>query len=116
MSVRAAESARTVLIRGTRRYRPSGPEAPSDRMQFMTERETPSVDGLVIGILGGTGDQGRGLARRFALAGHPVIIGSRRHERAHAAAEEIAQETGPNVRGLANAEAAREAGVVIAAV
>jgi len=82
----------------------------------MTERETPSVDGLVIGILGGTGDQGRGLARRFALAGHPVIIGSRRHERAHAAAEEIAQETGPNVRGLANAEAAREAGVVIAAV
>jgi hypothetical protein len=29
-------------------------------MQTMTERETPSVDGLVIGILGGTGDQGRG--------------------------------------------------------
>ena len=27
----------------------------------MTEREAPSVDGLVIGILGGTGDQGRGL-------------------------------------------------------
>ena len=48
----------------------------------MTERETPSVDGLVIGILGGTGDQGRGLARRFALAGHPVIIGSRSAERA----------------------------------
>jgi len=85
-------------------------------MQFMTERETPSVDGLVIGILGGTGDQGRGLARRFALAGHPVIIGSRSRERAHAAAQEIAQETGPNVRGMANAEAAREASVVIAAV
>jgi len=81
-------------------------------MQLMTERETPSVDGLVIGILGGTGDQGRGLARRFALAGHPVIIGSRSHERAHAAAQEI----GNHVRGLANAEAAREASVVIAAV
>jgi len=81
-------------------------------MQFMTERETPSVDGLVIGILGGTGDQGRGLARRFALAGHPVIIGSRSHERAHAAAQEI----GNHVRGLANADAAREASVVIAAV
>ncbi len=78
----------------------------------MTERETPSVDGLVIGILGGTGDQGRGLARRFALAGHPVIIGSRSHERAHAAAQEI----GHDVRGLANADAAREASVVIAAV
>jgi NADPH-dependent F420 reductase len=82
----------------------------------MTERETPSVDGLVIGILGGTGDQGRGLARRFALAGHPVIIGSRSHERADAAARQIAQETGNHVRGLANADAAREAGVVIAAV
>ena len=78
----------------------------------MTERETPSVDGLVIGILGGTGDQGRGLARRFALAGHPVIIGSRRLERAQAAAQGI----GPNVRGLANAEAARQADLVIAAV
>jgi len=52
----------------------------------MTERETPSVDGLVIGILGGTGDQGRGLARRFALAGHQVLIGSRSAERAEAAA------------------------------
>jgi len=78
----------------------------------MTERETPSLDGLIIGILGGTGDQGRGLARRFALAGHPVIIGSRSRDRAHAAA----QETGHHVRGLANAEAAREASVVIAAV
>jgi 8-hydroxy-5-deazaflavin:NADPH oxidoreductase len=35
------------------------------------------LDRLVIGVLGGTGDQGRGLARRLALAGHRVIIGSR---------------------------------------
>jgi len=81
-------------------------------MPSMTERETPSVDGLVIGILGGTGDQGRGLARRFALAGHPVIIGSRSRERAQAAALQI----GHDVRGLANRDAAREASVVIAAV
>ena len=78
----------------------------------MTERETPSVDGLVIGILGGTGDQGRGLARRFALAGHQVIIGSRSSERAAAAAREI----GHGVQGLANADAARGASVIIAAV
>ena len=78
----------------------------------MTERETPTVDGLVIGILGGTGDQGRGLARRFALAGHQVIIGSRSSERAAAAAREI----GHGVQGLANADAARGASVVIAAV
>ena len=31
----------------------------------------PDVATLAIGILGGTGDQGRGLARRFALAGNP---------------------------------------------
>ncbi|HMI23276.1 MAG TPA: NADPH-dependent F420 reductase [Streptosporangiaceae bacterium] len=78
----------------------------------MTERETPSVDGLVIGILGGTGDQGRGLARRFALAGHQVIVGSRSSERAAAAAQEI----GHGVQGLANADAARGASVIIAAV
>ena len=65
----------------------------------MTERETPSVDGLVIGILGGTGEQGRGLARRFALAGHPVIIGSRSHERAHAVAQgDRARRPGPGQR------------------
>jgi hypothetical protein len=81
-------------------------------MHTMTERETPSVDGLVIGILGGTGDQGRGLARRFALAGHQVLIGSRSGERAEAAAEQL----GHGVRGQANAAAAREADVVIAAV
>jgi 8-hydroxy-5-deazaflavin:NADPH oxidoreductase len=78
----------------------------------MTEHETPSVDGLVIGILGGTGEQGRGLGRRFAMAGNPVIIVSRSHDRAHAVAREI----GPNARGLANRDAAREASLVIAAV
>ena len=78
----------------------------------MTEHETPSVDGLVIAILGGTGEQGRGLARRFAMAGHQVIIGSRSHDRAHA----IAREVGHGVRGLANRDAAREAALVIAAV
>ena len=42
----------------------------------MTEHEVPSVDGLVIAILGGTGEQGRGLARRFALAGNMVLTGA----------------------------------------
>jgi 8-hydroxy-5-deazaflavin:NADPH oxidoreductase len=81
-------------------------------MKLVTEKETPSVDGQVIGILGGTGEQGRGLARRFAMAGHPVIIGSRVHDRAYAVAREI----GHDVRGLANRDAAREATLVIAAV
>jgi len=70
------------------------------------------VHGMVIGILGGTGDQGRGLAFRFALAGHPVIIGSRSAERARQTADQI----GHGVRGMANRDAAHEARLVIAAV
>ena len=50
----------------------------------------PDVSGLTVGILGGTGDQGRGLAYRFARAGQQVLIGSRSAERAAEAAAEIA--------------------------
>ncbi len=78
------------------------------------ETAQPAVADLVIGILGGTGPEGRGLARRFALAGHTVLIGSRSEDRAVAAAAGL--DAGPNVRGLPNAAAAREAGVVIVAV
>jgi NADPH-dependent F420 reductase len=75
---------------------------------------TEDVGNLVIGVLGGTGDQGRGLAYRFASAGNPVIIGSRSAERAVAAAETL--HPGRGIRGMTNADAAREADVVIAAV
>lgn len=74
--------------------------------------DLPDVSGLVIGVLGGTGDQGRGLAYRFARAGQKVIVGSRAAERAIAAAEEI----GHGVAGADNAECARRADVVIVAV
>ena len=53
------------------------------------------VADLIVGVLGGTGDQGRGLAYRLAAAGNPVIIGSRSAERAQAAAAEL----GAGVRG-----------------
>jgi NADPH-dependent F420 reductase len=76
--------------------------------------ETPDVAGLSIGILGGTGDQGKGLARRFALAGHSVIIGSRSAERARQAAESLGD--GLRARGEENPVAAREADIVIVAV
>jgi 8-hydroxy-5-deazaflavin:NADPH oxidoreductase len=82
----------------------------------MTDHEAPDASRLVVGILGGTGHQGRGLARRLALAANQVIIGSRSAERAQAAAAKIRKETGPNVRGLANRDTARAADVVIAAV
>lgn len=70
--------------------------------------------GLVVGVLGGTGDQGQGLARRLAAAGNPVIIGSRSAQRAAAAAAGLGGE--PQIRGMANEDAARAADVVIVAV
>jgi 8-hydroxy-5-deazaflavin:NADPH oxidoreductase len=76
--------------------------------------ESPDVSGLRIGILGGTGDQGKGLARRFALAGHPVVIGSRSAERAQQAAESLGE--GLDASGAENAAVARETDVVIVAV
>lgn len=75
---------------------------------------SPGVAQLAIGVLGGTGDQGRGLARRFAVAGNPVIIGSRSAERAAAAAAGLGGE--PGIRGMTNQDAARAADVVIVAV
>jgi NADPH-dependent F420 reductase len=85
----------------------------------MTEQDVlagmgTDVGALVIGILGGTGDQGRGLARRFAVAGNPVVIGSRSAERAAAAAASLGE--GLPVRGEANGDAAAAADVVIVAV
>jgi NADPH-dependent F420 reductase len=69
---------------------------------------------LTIGILGGTGDQGRGLARRLAMAGYRVIIGSRDAGRASAAAESLGG--GLLISGAPNAEVALESDVVIAAM
>ncbi|MER5646954.1 NADPH-dependent F420 reductase [Streptosporangium sp. NPDC002524] len=74
--------------------------------------DIPDVSKISIGILGGTGDQGKGLARRFALAGHTVLIGSRSEERAQTAAESI----GGSVRGADNSAVAAEADVVIVAI
>ncbi|MFI6548600.1 NADPH-dependent F420 reductase [Streptomyces prunicolor] len=74
--------------------------------------DLPDVSGLVVGVLGGTGPQGKGLAYRLAEAGQKVIIGSRAAERAQAAAEEL----GHGVEGADNAETARRSDVVIVAV
>jgi hypothetical protein len=70
------------------------------------------VSHLSLAVLGGTGEQGRGLARRFALAGHRVVIGSRSLERAAEAASELHGA----VTGATNADAAAQADVVIVAV
>src|SRR5687768_562933 len=76
----------------------------------------PDVSGHVVGILGGTGDQGRGLAIRLAQAGQRVLIGSRNAERAEASAKEIAAIAGGDVRGAENASVARDSDLIIIAV
>ncbi len=70
-----------------------------------------------IAILGGTGDQGLGLALRFAKAGREVVIGSRRAEKAERAVKEV-QVAVPEARvsGFENPEATRRAGIVIVSV
>ena len=65
-----------------------------------------------VAVLGGTGPQGRGLARRFAAAGIPVVIGSRTSERAQEAAASLPGA----VSGAVNAEAAAQGDIVIVAV
>ncbi|MBL1066655.1 NADPH-dependent F420 reductase [Streptomyces sp. 7-21] len=79
--------------------------------------DLPDVSRLTVGVLGGTGDQGRGLAYRFGRAGQRVIIGSRAAERAQAVAEELRGlgVTG-TVTGADNAACARDSDIVIVAV
>ncbi|SDK68926.1 reduced coenzyme F420:NADP oxidoreductase [Actinopolyspora mzabensis] len=71
---------------------------------------------LTVGVLGGTGAQGKGLAIRWAQAGLKVLIGSRSADRAGEAAEEIAATSGGSALGRSNADCAAEADVVLAAL
>lgn len=72
----------------------------------------------VIAILGGTGDLGTGLARRWAQAGYEVVIGSRTQDKAEAAAadlKKIMDERGVKtvaVRAADNLAAAQAADIV----
>jgi hypothetical protein len=72
----------------------------------------------VLAILGGTGDLGTGLARRWAQAGYEVIIGSRTQEKAEAAVADLGEvmaERGVaeiSVRAMENLAAAEAADIV----
>ena len=74
--------------------------------------DLPDVSTLTVGVLGGTGEQGRGLAYRWAQAGQRVIIGSRDEQRAQA----VAADLGATVEGATNVVCAARADVVVAAV
>ena len=65
--------------------------------------------GMRIGVLGGTGPAGQGIAARFADAGHTVILGSRDRAKAEAVVDELRRQWGERVQTLVpgtNADAA----------
>lgn len=75
----------------------------------------------VIAVLGGTGNLGLGLARRWAYAGEDVVIGSRTAEKALAAAEEVRQfcasrDRKAKIFGTDNLAAAQAADIVVLTV
>lgn len=73
---------------------------------------------LTIGVLGGTGKEGKGLAFRWARAGYRILIGSRSSERAVKTASEIMEllEGTPSVVGTSNLDAAEQANIVVLTV
>jgi len=76
----------------------------------------------VLAILGGTGDLGTGLARRWAQAGYEVVIGSRTADKAQAAVADLQQVMAGRgigavqVRGADNLAAAQAADIVVLTV
>lgn len=78
----------------------------------MTENgSTPTIP-----ILGGTGALGSGLAKRWAKSGARVVIGSRDAGRAQEAADKLAEESGGDLIGMTNEDAARAADIVFLTV
>jgi NADPH-dependent F420 reductase len=72
---------------------------------------------LTLGVLGGTGKEGKGLALRWARAGYNVIIGSRTAEKAAAAAQELNERLGgEQVRGMLNPQAAAACDIAVLTV
>lgn len=77
-----------------------------------------AADTQTIGILGGTGPAGSGLALRLAAAGHHVRIGSRSAERAAGVVDELLTawpDRDLDLRGLANEDVCDADVVVMAA-
>ncbi len=80
------------------------------------EPTTVDLTTQTIAVLGGTGPQGRGLARRFAQAGLRVVLGSRTAEKGAAAAAELSAAIGVTVAGSDNRGAAEAGDVVLVVV
>ena len=74
----------------------------------------------MISVIGGTGPQGLGIAKRLALAGEPVIVGSRKEEKALQIVEEALEELKDydiaEMKGMSNEDAAKEGDILIITV
>lgn len=78
---------------------------------------SPDLARLTLGVIGGTGALGRGLAYRWALEGLTVLIGSREAGRAEQVAQHLRERAGwLRVRGTDNLSCAAESSLVIVAV
>ena len=75
-----------------------------------------ATEKLSIGVIGGSGQEGGGLALRWVAAGHDIIIGSRTADKAQASAQKLNAILGARgqMRGGTNAEAAMQSIVVLA--
>ncbi len=71
---------------------------------------------MKIGIVGGTGREGRGLAVRWAKAGHDVFIGSRQKDKGVAKAAEFGDEFGVSLQGADNVAACNYAELIVVTV
>ena len=69
-----------------------------------------------IAVLGGTGNLGYALARRWALAGHHVTLGSRDATRARDSAQQLTQDVGAPVGSGSNRDVAMAADIVVLTV
>ena len=78
--------------------------------------ETPHI--FSVGVLGGTGKEGKGLAYRWAKAGYRILIGSRSIEKAAASALELREMLAGKafIEGMTNLEAAQTADIVVLTV
>ena len=72
-----------------------------------------------IGIIGGTGKEGKGLAYRWVQAGHHVIIGSRQAEKAQGAVDELKallDDSGARLEGMENSAAVAACEIAVVTV
>jgi len=70
-----------------------------------------------LAVLGGTGNEGPGLALRWGSAGYPIIIGSRYADKAQETAQALNEQLGiETIQGMVNNLAARDADICVLTV